>query len=435
MEEQLPKEQSNDPESEGESQIIRGDNLPIVDLKNYNTEGKEAHYVQINQIIAVVTEGKKVTEETIKKAEMDFMLDLKSLIAKSATDAELNRVKLALTREDRSMAPEHYRQQFENISTRWGLTFLNDKIIVPTELRKKLLNTLHFGHTGTTKMAAEAKIVWWPNITKDIEENVKNCVACLSSGKNLKYQLPKNESGKLKTLTEPGQEIQIDFTGKLYNKKLNGENQLLIAVDRFSKWPTVKICKTSETKEVINFLKQNFNLYGIPEKIKSDKGGAFISKDYIEFCKSKYIEIEYSTPRIHTGTGAVERAIQTMKNLIVANLEDNLCLTECVNRALKVMRFTIHTGLKLTPFELHHGRKPRTELTNLGKDGKSFLSDWTELSVSAERKPKIPIYVSRDEEGDVTNYLVMAKTKAEEKAVDKQPKKKHSVSEYPFKFV
>ena len=39
------------------------------------------------------------------------------------------------------------------------------------------------------------------------------------------------------------------------------------------------------------------------------------------------------------------------------------------------MRFTIHTGLKLTPFELHHGRKPRTELTNLVKDGKSFLSD------------------------------------------------------------
>ena len=35
----------------------------------------------------------------------------------------------------------------------------------------------------------------------------------------------------------------------------------------------------------------------------------------------------------------------------------------------------------------------------------------------------------------MTNYLVMAKTKAEEKAVDKQPKKKSSVSEFPFKFV
>ena len=284
--------------------------------------------MQINQIIGAITEGKKLAEETIKKAEMDFMMDLKSLIAKSATDAELNRIKLALNREDHSMAPENYRQYFENISSKWGLYFLNDRIIVPTELRKKLLDTLHFGHAGTTKMTAEAKIFWWPNINKDIEDKVKFCIACMSSGKNLKYQLPKNESGKLKSLTAPGQEIQIDFTGKLHNKKLNGENQLLIAVDRFSKWPTVKICKTSESKEVINFLKQNFNLSGLPEKIKSDKGGAFISKDYIEFCKSKNIEIEYCTPRIHTGTGAVERAIQTIKNLILANLEDELCLTE-----------------------------------------------------------------------------------------------------------
>ena len=224
------------------------------------------------------------------------------------------------------MAPENYRLYFGNISSKWGLHFLNDRIIVATELRKKLLDTLHFGHAGTTKMTAE--IFWWPNINKDIEDKVKSCIACMSSGKNLKYQLPKNESEKLKTLTEPGQEIQIYFTGKLHNKKLNGENQLLIAVDRFTKWPTVKICKTSELKEVNNFLKQNFNLYGLPEKIKSDKGGAFISKDFIEFCKSKNIEIEYCTPRIHTGTGAVERAIQTIKNLILANLEDNLCLTE-----------------------------------------------------------------------------------------------------------
>ena len=68
MEVQLPEEQLKDPESEGESQILRGNNLPIVDLKNYNTEGKEAHYVQINQIIGAVTEGKKATEATIKKS-------------------------------------------------------------------------------------------------------------------------------------------------------------------------------------------------------------------------------------------------------------------------------------------------------------------------------------------------------------------------------
>ena len=77
----------------------------------------------------------------------------------------------------------------------------------------------------------------------------------------------------------------------------------------------------------------------------------------------------------------VVRAIQTSKNLVITNMEDDQSLTERVNRALRVMRFTIHTGLKKTPFELHHGRKPRTELTNIVKDGKTFLSDWSDLSM------------------------------------------------------
>ena len=47
--------------------------------------------------------------------------------------------------------------------------------------------------------------------------------------------------GKLEKLTEPGQEIQIDFTGKLH-KNIHGEVQILIAMDRFSKWRNVKIC-------------------------------------------------------------------------------------------------------------------------------------------------------------------------------------------------
>ena len=73
------------------------------------------------------------------------------------------------------------------------------------------------------------------------------------------------------------------------------------------------------------------------------------------------------------------------------------------------MRFTIHTGLKLTPFDLHHGRKLRTELTNTVKDGKSCSSIWSELSVSAPNIPKIPIYVGRDADGDVPNHIIMAK--------------------------
>ena len=83
-------------------------------------------------------------------------------------------------------------------------------------------------------------------------------------------------------------------------------------MDRFRKWPNVKICKTSETKEVIPFLSSNFNLYGRPEKIRSEKRGAFISKKP-EVFKNRNIEIEYCAPRIYTADGTVERAIQTVK--------------------------------------------------------------------------------------------------------------------------
>ena len=99
------------------------------------------------------------------------------------------------------------------------------------------------------------------------------------------------------------------------------------------------------------------------------------------------------------------------------------------------MRPTKHTGLRMKQFELHHGRKPRTKLANLIKDGKSLLSNWSTLSVSAENRPKISIYVSRNSEGEVSNHIVMALMKTEEKAInEKSPKKKISVSEYPFKF-
>ena len=53
-------------ETEEDSVIMRGDNLPIVDLSKYNTEGKEVHYIQINHIVGKLTNNKKITEKHIK---------------------------------------------------------------------------------------------------------------------------------------------------------------------------------------------------------------------------------------------------------------------------------------------------------------------------------------------------------------------------------
>ena len=56
-------------------------------------------------------------------------------------------------------------------------------------------------------------------------------------------------------------------------------------------------------------------------------------------------------------------------------------------------------------------------ITNTMK-GKSYLSNGDKTS--EENRPKIPIYFSRDAEGTVTNYLIMAKTKHNQKLLTNQ---------------
>ena len=176
--------------------------------------------------------------------------------------------------------------------------FVDDQIAIPMDLTRQLLDILNFDHFGTTKMETEAKIFWWPEKKNDIETKVKDCTACLASGKSSKYQLLKKHYGSLEKLTERGQEIQIDFTGKLQNENILGDVQILIAVDRFSKPPTVKICNISETKEVTQIFSSKFILYGILENIRSDEGNAFITNVIREFCKNriwklKIVQLEY----------------------------------------------------------------------------------------------------------------------------------------------
>ena len=132
------------------SVIMRCDILPLVDLSKYNIEGKEGK----------VTSNKKITEDHIKKAQFQFMMDLKTLIAKIATDPEVSRVMNSMRREDRETIPDGYRTVFDKLSIRWGLVFVDDQIVVPINLRRRLLVILHFSQSGITKMISEAKIFW-----------------------------------------------------------------------------------------------------------------------------------------------------------------------------------------------------------------------------------------------------------------------------------
>ena len=102
-------------------------------------------------------------------------------------------------------------------------------------------------------MYNDAAIFWWPNMREDIEKKSKTCSACHNAGKNLKFQIPQTKKSIFEPPKTPGEEIQIDFTENLNNKKLQNNPFILIAVDKNSRWPVAKICKNTNHETVMSF--------------------------------------------------------------------------------------------------------------------------------------------------------------------------------------
>ena len=65
-------------------------------------------------------------------------------------------------------------------------------------------------------------------------------------------------------------------------------------------------------------------------------------------------------PLIYTATGLVESG-KTLKDLMRTNLEDKCNINDALYQSLMVMRTSIHSKTKETPFERHYRRNPRKD--------------------------------------------------------------------------
>ena len=66
----------------------------------------------------------------------------------------------------------------------------------------------------------------------DIVNLAEECRECTRYGKNAKYILPRNSSQPLPLLSQPGQEVQLDYAGPLEDCK-GKKIYLLTAIDRY----------------------------------------------------------------------------------------------------------------------------------------------------------------------------------------------------------
>ena len=164
-------------------------------------------------------------------------------------------------------------------------------------------------------------------------------------------------------MTQPGHELQLDYAGPLEDHK-GKKIYLLVAIDRYSKFPSVKVTKSTGGKSTIKCLRTYIDTHGIPESIKTDQFSGFKGgKSMKKFCTENKITQKFCPVGDHPGCGLVERTIQTIKRRLGVMLLDEKVqsIKLCLSTIIRDLRWNKQKTIKLSPFEAHFGRLPKTE--------------------------------------------------------------------------
>ena len=234
----------------------------------------------------------------------------------------------------------------ENDCILWG-----NRVIVPTELQKAVLQELHECHPGIVRMKALARsYVWWPGVDKDIESMVNECADCQDTRK----REPEAPLHPWEWPNEVWSRIHIDYAGPM-----NGQ-YILVIVDAHSKYIETHVVNRITSEVTIEKLMNTFATHGLPRTIVSDNGTCFTSQEFKAFTKANGIQHIFSSPYHPASNGLAERAVQTVKFAIKklhdGSLESKLC------RVLARYRITPHSTTGVAPSMLLMKREVRSKM-------------------------------------------------------------------------
>ena len=248
------------------------------------------------------------------------------------------------TRKKTQVAARPYWTFRDEMATTDGVIFKGTRIVVPQQLRPAMLDQIHRSHLGISKCQQRAKeVLYWPGMTADIEQKIQSCSRCAEHAK----KQPSEPLRPTKPPKLPWNKIGTDlfeFQGQHY----------LISVCYRSKYPEATKLPSTTSANVIEELKRQFSVHGIPSKVISDNGPQFSSAEFEEFAREYGFKHVTSSPHYPQANGEAERMIQTVKKLWRKNKDKN--------KALLDYRSTPLPGLEMSPAQLLMGRRLRNGL-------------------------------------------------------------------------
>lgn len=246
-----------------------------------------------------------------------------------------------------------YHSRREDYSTVDGCILVGERVVIPSQLRKKCLSQLHRGHPGIQRMKAIARsFVFWPSLNEDIIELVNNCHSCAVAAKTPIHAdpvpWPKTET--------PWERVHIDYAGPL-----DGDF-FLVVVNAHTKWPEIIRTASATSHATIGILRGLFARFGMPNTLVSDNGTQFTSGEFAEFCLSNGVHHVTSAPFHPQSNGHAERFVDTFKRALTKIRDGGTPLQEALDVFLQTYRTTPNPQLEQqkTPAEIMFGRVIRT---------------------------------------------------------------------------
>ena len=239
-----------------------------------------------------------------------------------------------------------------------GVVVCGERPLIPASLRAQALDILHAGHAGTSTMQTKAAhSLFWPGMTKEIEERRAMCRECT-------YRAPSQaaQPSQAPIIPEyPFSHICCDFF------HLDGYTYLATC-DRFSNWLSVSRFGKDDSKAVISFFKEYFARYGIAKELTTDGQKTLCSAEMEDFLARWGVRHRVSSAYHPQANKRAEVAVKQVKRLVEGNLGSKGQLdTERFARALLEHRNTPDPLTGLSPAMVVFGKKLRGFLPDSGQ--------------------------------------------------------------------